>query len=199
MEEGSEQGGRVKTLRHRSNTEALIELGLRTFDGLELDVRTNDWGLVVVEHHPGEYGGTPLLLADYLSCVATGAIQLNKTPFLAINVKCNGLCDKLVRLLRHRDDYFLFDVPGEELPDYSAAGLRVFSRWSEYDRQRPMDGVVIDCFEGDYRTALRDPSIVGRTVAVIGEDLRGRPPLSRATLSELRCEYLITKERPTWA
>lgn len=191
----------MKILRHRSNTTALVESGLKAFDGLELDVRANDFGIVVVEHHPGEHGA-PLSLLGYLSCVAAVAGQLNKAPFLAINVKCNGLCDNLAPLLRHRSDYFLFDVPGEELTEYDAVGLRVFSRWSENDQQRPVTGTIIDCFEGDYtpfELMINDPLLAKQPIAVIGEDLRGRAPLSEAALKKLRCEYLITKEYPTWA
>lgn len=191
----------MKILRHRSNSAALVESGLRTFDGLELDVRANDFGIVLVEHHPGE-NGAALSLVGYLSCVATVAQQLRKEYFLAINVKCNGICESLASLLRYRSDYFLFDVPGEELTEYDAAGLRVFSRWSENDQQRSVTGTIIDCFEGDYtpfELMINDPLLAKQPIAVIGEDLRGRAPLPEAALKKLRCEYLITKEYPTWA
>jgi hypothetical protein len=188
----------MKVLRHRSNTVEDIER-IALFDGLELDIRMNDLGIVVVEHHPGENGPNPLSLVGYLSCVAAVEQRLGVSAFLAVNVKCNGLVPELKPILAGRDNYFLFDVPGEELGEYTQGGLKVFGRWSEDDQQRPIDGVVIDCIHGQYdafQIAQNDSFFVGNEFAIIGEDLRGRTPLSLQMLEKLQCSYLITKQAP---
>lgn len=190
----------VKYLRHRCNTTEDVLRWLPLYAGAECDVRLNDDNEAVVEHHPGENGSPPLSLQGWLSVCSAVA---GRPVTYAINTKSNGLVSRLQPLLVGRTDYFLFDVPGEEIEEYLAAGLRVFGRASEYDYQQgfsrsDLPGYVIDCFTGDYGVYHSLLSDIERTtpIAVIGEDLRNRPPLGDETLASLRAAYLITKELP---
>jgi len=188
----------VKFLRHRCNSLEDLREWLPLYDGVECDVRLNDSSKATVEHHPGEHL-YPFDLADWLALADQIAVGRDVT--YAINIKSNGLVPELRVALLDCDNYFLFDVPGEEIEEYRAAGLRVFARWSEYDYQQDflgdLNGGVIDCFKGDYSMfpELLDDLKFGTEIAAIGEDLRGRPPLSIKQLELLGVQYLITKSR----
>lgn len=187
----------MKRIKSGCNTAQALESALRGggWDGLGLDVRANDLGIPVVERRPGY--GEPLSLMGYLSCVATVAQQLHTKPFLAVDVRSAGMAPAMQALLRGREDYFLYNVPGDELKLYDHLGLRVFSRWSEDDQQRPVTGTVVDCVEGDYtpfELMVNDPLLAAKAIAVLCPTLRdrGKAPLTGAQLERLRCEYLIT-------
>lgn len=178
----------MRVLKYQCNTAADIEKWIPLFDGAGLDVRQNDLGIATV--------GPSLSLLGYLSCVATVEQQFGRKALLAINVLSSGLAPAFHALLRNREDYFLYNVPGAELKMYDHLGLRVFSRWSEDDQQRPVTGTIIDCVEGDYtpfELMVNDPLLAAKPIAVLCPTLRDRnaAPLTSVQLNRLRCEYLI--------
>ena len=139
----------MKKLLHRCNTSEAIENALGDHDGFECDARLHrDGQHIILSHEPG-YGGVSL---EY----ALGAAA-DVSATIAINVKEHGLARWLAPLLEQFKgvDYFLFDVPGVDMPHYAKLGLKVFGRHSLYETQSALNGggVLLDPFEqGDDHT-----------------------------------------------
>lgn len=148
----------MKRILHRCNTFDDLERGFTEFDGAECDVRLanyNSYGAtispVVVLQHGRDDPPMGYTLSRGLRWLEDRCLEPRQET-LAINVKDTGMAPVLAEVLRphaHWLNYFLFDVPGVELPEYEKHGLRVFGRVSDFERVAPTldGGLLVDAFD----------------------------------------------------
>lgn len=167
----------TKRILHRCNSISAVMQGMKEFDGVEVDVRRLGSKLVLA-HEESDSDGGPYLVA---------VLRLAQSEFpnktLALNVKEHGLSELLANTLTTLSsdyDYFVFDVPGVELPRYHGLGIRTFARISycEVQRTMPGGGALVDPFrESDQphllKSLLMSPA-AGAPVAMISNGCHGR-------------------------
>ncbi len=137
----------MKRILHRCNAASEINAAVlsKLYDGFECDVRKGLFGQNYLRlSHDATSPGVAL------AYVLDKAYDFGKT--VAINVKEHGLAELLAEELLVAAappcDYFLFDVPGVELPRYQALGLKVYGRHSLYETQVGLNGggMLLDPF-----------------------------------------------------
>ena len=106
--------------------------------------------------------------------------------WLAINIKSDGLSEKLATYIRDYDldNYFIFDNSVPDLRTYIDLGLKIFTRQSEYESDLPFysssSGVWLDCFEKD----LDNPDTIiahqknKKLICLVSPELHGREHLN---------------------
>lgn len=165
----------MKRLLHRCNTPDQVMVALERYEGFEIDVRLNAAGEVVIGHDADD-----TMPANYTSNLI--ALAFHSRMVVAINVKSHGMATPLAQLLawaESRLDYFIFDVPGVELPVYRDARLRVFGRVSAYESQGGcVGGYLMDFFtstdEYAYSVFNRLRATRGVPMAAISHGCHGR-------------------------
>lgn len=101
---------------------------------------------------------------------------------LALNIKADGLQEKLQKLLDEYsiENYFFFDMSIPDMISYRKSKLKYFSRLSEYEPQAALyeeaSGVWIDCFIDDW---VEEGEIgrhldAGKRVCLVSPDLHKR-------------------------
>ncbi|WKW30685.1 phosphodiesterase [Pseudomonas viridiflava] len=172
----------MKILSHRGywndpnekNSRTAFKRSLELGFGLETDIRDCAGRLVVSHDMPtGHELGFEQLLA---------MLQGKSLP-LALNIKADGMVDSIRRALQAHEvqDWFVFDMSVPDMRSYLDAGLPVFARVSEVEREPPwareVTGIWLDSFSGaDYDTNqiarfLGD----GKRVCVVSPELHNRP------------------------
>lgn len=163
--------------RQEGNSMSALERALRIGFGFETDIRDRR-GQVVISHDSAD--DEAALLAEILEVYRReGADDLT----LALNIKADGLQDALVGLLERFSvrNYFVFDM---SIPDHLrslAAGLRTFTRQSEFEPEpllyEQSAGVWLDCFQHEWMTAATIESHLraGKEVCLVSPELHGRP------------------------
>lgn len=174
----------MKILSHRGYWKTAAEKNtLQAFDrsfslglGTETDLRDLH-GQLVISHDPA---GEPSLGADaFFQAYTRHALD---QP-LALNIKADGLQGLLAAALSKHDiqDYFVFDMSIPDMLGYIRAGLRVFSRQSEYEPVPALyehaSGVWIDCFETEWVTekTLAGHLAARKQVCIVSPELHKRP------------------------
>lgn len=189
----------TKRILHRCNSVGSIVDALKKYDGVEVDVRRLGTKLVLAHDEDGVQSG------PYLTAVLRLAASEYPGKTLALNIKEHGLANLLAENLSYVSgiDYFVFDVPGVELPRYHGLGIRVFARMSYCEHQRPENtgGVVVDPFrEGDQKLGMMNLGIMQGglpavythlPVAMISNGCHGRTDEPNHLIG---VDYLIGKE-----
>ena len=175
----------VQVLAHRGcwdqlderNTLAALTNGLTQNFGVETDVRDMG-GSLVISHDP------PCSKSPRLEALFEQYSEMQVSSHLALNIKSDGLADRLSRLLEqyeiHR--YFVFDMSIPDTLHYLRNGLRVFARQSEIETHISLyeecEGVWLDAFQHDWYSCdtLVQHIDNGKQVAVVSPELHGRPP-----------------------
>lgn len=163
--------------RQEGNSPAALESSLRSGFGFETDVRDRR-GQVVISHDSAD-DEAPLLADIFEVYRRERADDLT----LALNIKADGLQDALVGLLERFSirNYFVFDM---SIPDHLrslAAGLRTFTRQSEFEPEpllyEQSAGVWLDCFQHEWMTAatIEGHLRAGKEVCLVSPELHGRP------------------------
>lgn len=162
----------------------------RSFDagwGVETDLR--DAGGRIVISHDMPSGGEQSL---------EQFLRLPRPPGLplALNIKADGLATLVADALAawgRDDDTFVFDMAVPDARAYYAAGVPVFARMSEVERDPPwLDrsaGVWLDAFDGEWwdSALIEGLSAGGKRVCIVSPELHGRPHLELwAQLREIR-------------
>ncbi|MDR1996782.1 MAG: phosphodiesterase [Candidatus Margulisbacteria bacterium] len=155
------------------NTAAAFQ---RSFDlgfGTETDVRDYKGELVISHDIPA---GGELSFADFLKLLRGRDLPL------AINIKADGLADKIQETLQkfQHANYFTFDMSLPDLVYQVQKGLTVFTGLSDLNRSAPLleksAGVWLDAFESLWYT----PAIIldllnqGKKVCAVSADLHKR-------------------------
>lgn len=178
----------MKILSHRGywktveekNTEAAFRRSFVLGYGTETDIRDYKGELVISHDMPD---GTELHCDAVLAMVAE-ALTLNNTPLtVALNIKADGLAPDLRMLLdRYPEiDSFVFDMSVPDMRSYFEAGIPVFTRMSEVEKEPAwMDlaaGVWLDAFYGEwYETSVIENLLAsGKRVCIVSPELHNRP------------------------
>jgi len=149
----------------------------RSFDegfGTETDIRDLAGKLVISHDIPT---GGELRLEHLLTILGDRNLPL------AINIKADGLVKPLVEAMKPVKDWFVFDMSVPDMRGYLAAGVPVFTRMSEVERQpvwlEQSAGVWLDGFEGIwYDNALIESLIQqGKRVCVVSNELHKKEHL----------------------
>ena len=103
----------------------------------------------------------------------------------AINIKADGLTNQLKALLEKYSlkNYFVFDMSVPQMLAYRDAGLKFFTRQSEFEKVPSLyeesAGVWLDAFESDEWLTLeliKNHLAHGKKVCVVSPELHGREP-----------------------
>jgi hypothetical protein len=174
-----------KKILHRCNTVQQVLDACTKYDGAEIDVRHVD-GHLTLRHGPHDQTW------DRLTQLLNALQDLRGKFTLFVNVKQFDLAEPLAALFVGKDvnfDYFIFDVPGPELPKYEEMGLRVLGRFSECESQQTQFGYLIDAFEEDQESLVRH-ILPAQCSALISHACHGR--LRKANYVE-GVDFLIGK------
>lgn len=101
---------------------------------------------------------------------------------LALNIKSDGLSEMIREMLAERrtSNYFVFDMSVPDGLSYLKAGLKVFTRQSEYEQSpsfyEQAKGVWLDEFHGHWITSKIIEGHInnGKKVAIVSPELHGR-------------------------
>lgn len=171
--------GLWKNDTEKNTLNALIE-SLSNGFGFESDIR-DYLGKIVISHNP----------ADENSCqlddVFNELMKYKDKYCFAINVKADGLTEKLKQLLEKYEinNYFCFDMSVPQMIEYKKDGIIFFTRRSEYEQEPLMlyeqaSGVWLDAFEND---EWIDEKLIskylndGKKVCIVSPELHQRPYL----------------------
>jgi hypothetical protein len=142
--------------------------------GAEIDVRDLD-GDLVVSHDPPCSGA--LLLSDVLDAHHSAG----SPGTLAVNIKADGLSDRLASVLASTQRWFAFDMSVPDMLSFRSAGLPFYTRRSEYEEVPTLlsdaGGVWMDCFMGDWwdERDVAEYLEAGKAVCLVSPELHGRP------------------------
>jgi glycerophosphoryl diester phosphodiesterase len=179
----------MKVISHRGFWKETIEKNTleafsRSFSlnlGTETDIRDYMGNLVISHDIPsgGEMG-----LSDFLELASS--FQCEEPLTLALNIKADGLAQKVGETLSvfSNIDAFVFDMAVPDTCTYFEAGIPVFARMSEVEREPVWldrsEGVWLDAFESegygiDVVTGLLS---LGKRVCLVSSELHGRSHIS---------------------
>lgn len=142
--------------------------------GTETDVRDSLGKLVISHDIPS---GGEILFSEFLDIyIDTGCHGV-----LAINIKANGLQERLIQILKGKniENYFVFDASVPDLVVSLKKGLTCFSRYSEYEPRTMLwdecSGVWYDGFNGIKidQGMVSDLVSRGKKVAIVSPELHG--------------------------
>lgn len=144
--------------------------------GVETDLRDR-LGELVIAHDPATT--TSLPAAEFVALHQ----ELSPDTPLALNIKADGLATLVATALKDSPaDFFCFDMSGPETRRYLQAGLPVFTRQSDIEKE-PLflpeaAGVWLDAFTSDWitRETLTSHLEAGRRVCVVSPELHRRDP-----------------------
>lgn len=145
--------------------------------GVETDIRDCDGSLVISHDPPIKEGTLPL---DLFLEAYVGA---NRKPLLALNVKADGLQERLDKMLRAFDvgNYFVFDMSLPDALSYLKRGMPLAARLSEYEDGKRLlekaETVWLDAFESEWYS-IGDVSALlesGKRVCIVSPELHRRP------------------------
>ncbi len=144
--------------------------------GVETDIRDYQ-GELVISH---DIASKECIKAEQLFEIYR---HFNKDLPLALNIKSDGLQNKLKQLIRKFKikNYFVFDMSIPETLRYSTSGIKFFTRISEYEQVPCLypfaNGVWLDEFKRHWINKklvlkyLRD----SKKVCIVSPELHGRP------------------------
>jgi hypothetical protein len=147
--------------------------------GTETDLRDYN-GEIVISHDIAGKNSMPL--DDFFSIFN----RYDGTPLLALNIKADGLQQKLKTALQRFGvkNYFVFDMSVPDTIGYMDAGIDFFSRQSEYEPQpafyNECKGIWLDSFKDIWYTndLILDHLGRGKQVAIVSPELHKRNHLS---------------------
>ncbi len=159
------------------NSESAFRRSFELGFGTETDVR-DYCGNLVISHDVADSSCMPF--SRFLQLYSSYPTNLP----LALNIKADGLQMKLTAELNNFGikNYFVFDM---SVPDGLAclrAGLRTFTRQSEYEQDPPYyesaQGVWIDEFHDHWvsRSVLERHLAARKEICIVSPDLHGRDP-----------------------
>ncbi|GAA4679995.1 PI-PLC domain-containing protein [Frondihabitans cladoniiphilus] len=159
------------------NTLAAFERSFAGGFGTETDLRDLA-GTVVISHDMPT--GPEMTASDFL-----GLDRASSLP-LALNIKADGQADVVRRLIdaAGADQAFVFDMAVPDMLAYFAAGVPVYTRMSEVEREpawlERSTGVWLDAFEGTWydRELVERLLVDGTHVCVVSPELHGRDHLA---------------------
>lgn len=157
------------------NTKIAFERAFDNDFGVETDLR-DYCGELVISHNIPQ--GEEITVEEFFALYK----EKNKQTCLALNIKADGLQEKLKFLLEKYSikNYFLFDMSIPDTIGYINQKLNIFSRKSEYETELPFyeksTGVWLDCFKSDWITNQEIASHLKacKNVCIVSSELHKR-------------------------
>lgn len=175
----------VKILSHRGywkvpyekNTREAFKRSFSLGFGTETDIRDHMGELVISHDMPS---GGEMSFNEFLTMVAS--FQGVRPLTLALNIKADGLCQKVESALAEFPDIeaFVFDMALPDTRAYFAVQVPVFTRMSEVEREPvwlpQSGGVWLDAFESEWYDADVVSLLLsrGKQVCLVSPELHGR-------------------------
>jgi glycerophosphoryl diester phosphodiesterase len=161
--------------KEEKNTLKAMELSFSLGFGTETDIRDYK-GKLVISHDIADENS--ILLDQMLEIYC----KYDKNLYLALNIKADGLQEKLEAALKNYqiENYFVFDMSVPEGIKYLKNNFNVFTRESEYEESpsfyEQAKGVWLDCFNQDW---INEAAIVkhlnhNKLACVVSPDLHQR-------------------------
>ena len=143
--------------------------------GVETDIRDHKGELVISHDIPDD----KCMKADVFFKLYRG---INNQAPLALNIKADGLNEKLKKLLvkYNINNYFVFDMSVPDALGYLKLGIKAYTRQSEYETVPSFygaaRGVWIDCFQKEWVTeaAITGHISKGKMVCLVSPELHKR-------------------------
>ncbi len=184
------------------NSLAALTRSFRNGFGIETDVRDRNGALVISHDLPT---GGEVAFDDVLHAQCE-----HRAGPLAINIKADGLQQLIATALAKFDNsnYFVFDMAIPDALTYHRAGMRFFTRQSEYEREPVLyaeaSGVWLDCFLTEWfdDQTIAGHLAAGKNVCIVSPELHGRDHRPAwdawATWNSLRSDdVMICTDHPT--
>jgi glycerophosphoryl diester phosphodiesterase len=157
------------------NTTEAFRQSFKLGFGTETDVRDYNGQLVISHDIPN---GSEILLTTFLEEYLAYASDLP----LALNIKSDGLQKPFKRAMEDYkiNNYFVFDMSVPDAFQYKNAGIKFFSRLSEYEHVDMIlpgsDGVWLDAFYDDWFDVALIHTLIGKglNVAIVSSELHAR-------------------------
>lgn len=158
---------------NEKNKEIAFQRSFELGFGTETDIRDRNGALVISHDMPD---GSEMSLSDFLRIVDN-----RNLPF-ALNIKADGLILPLVKQMQSTklSNWFVFDMAVPDMYAYLKAGVPVFTRMSEVEKQpawiEQSAGVWLDAFSDIWYDAqtIEDLLRSGKKVCVVSSELHGR-------------------------
>jgi glycerophosphoryl diester phosphodiesterase len=165
-----------------SNEKNGLESFERSFNlsfGTETDIRDLNGELVISHDMPNNKTNGLIKVEDFFDLYKS----INDKLFLALNIKSDGLQEKLELLLNKYNisNYFFFDMSIPDTLSYFRKELNVFLRQSEYEKEVSLydktQGIWLDCFESIWYSheLIENHLNNGKIVCLVSEELHNRP------------------------
>lgn len=162
----------------QKNTQVAFEHSFALGFGTETDVRDYQ-GKLVISHDIATKNS--ILLEEFLTLYKKYSANLP----LALNIKADGLQENLKSELKYFDieNYFVFDMSVPDGLMYLKAGLKTFTRQSEYEKQpsfyEEASGVWLDEFHSHWidLNVIKQHLQHGKRVCIVSPDLHKRDHL----------------------
>ena len=157
----------------------------RSFDcgfGVETDIRDLN-GILVISHDIPSLEDTQLLTVESFFKLYK---SFRKNLPLALNIKADGLQEKLLKLIKKYEvsNYFVFDMSIPETIGYLNNGYKIFTRQSEYEPTPAfvdiIDGIWLDEFVTHWIKidTIKNHIENNRKVCIVSPELHQRNYLS---------------------
>jgi hypothetical protein len=164
---------------YEKNSKIAFSRAINNGFGIETDVR-DYFGSLVISHDIPLSGVQTF--KEFLDCYLKDSITQIEPPFLAINIKADGLQSKLKELLEEYKitNYFVFDMTIPDTIIYLNSDINVFMRKSEYEdfpeSISNINGIWLDQFNSDWYTEefLNMQLYRWNYVCVVSPELHGR-------------------------
>ena len=173
----------MKILSHRGywktaeekNTVTAMHRSFSLGFGTETDVRDYN-GNLVISHDIAD--SSAISLTEFLEIYC----GYDKNLFLALNIKSDGLQNKLQEILAkfQVNNYFVFDMSVPDGLKYLQQKIHSVTRQSEYEKEpsfyEDADGVWLDSFKSDWieNDLIRQHLKKGKKVCIVSPDLHKR-------------------------
>lgn len=199
--------GYWKHIEDKNSLNAIL-MSLDKGYGIETDVRDMH-GELVISHDPpsGKF-------SDYITLehILDKYSEAGWHGTLALNVKADGLADRINDLLKVHDisSYFVFDMSVPDTLLYLNSDIMVYSRVSEYEVFQDFDGraggIWIDCFTSSFNPLKLFIGLQNRTAnaAFVSPELHGRDHepfwrLMKEEIGNTSCEIMLCTDFPDQA
>lgn len=184
------------------NSYISFERAFKSGFGVETDFRDFN-GELVISHNIAV--GGEVSAEDFFKLYQ----KLDSTSCLALNIKADGLQEKLKELIEKYNvqNYFCFDMSIPDTIGYVNNGLKIATRHSEYEKEFPFyddsEFVWMDCFKSDWFGAkeIEEHLNNGKKVCIVSPDLHKREyKAAWAAYKDIKSDnLLICTDYPTEA
>ena len=166
-------------VENEKNTELAFARALNANFGIETDLRDYCGSIVVSHDIPDQ---SSMKFEYFLKLYLRNTNHQSLKPMLALNIKSDGLSSLVLEILERYEvtNYFVFDMSVPDSLSYINAGLKSFTRQSEFEELPSLyedtAGVWLDCFVSTWfsEELLTSHLEAGKNVCIVSPELHRR-------------------------